>query len=167
VQQLLSEIDSWQGTDDKIQDCMKTSLKPYIELSRDQVNATMKAERAAEKRGCEELGEWRKSRFPDQNLSAADPLEGLSKHGCKDYGFHELRVVLQGFLHGRTQHGYDKRLWRSQGRFDCVGAVPTACHGCHGRPVASSLRLGFGEIGSSCVTCMAVKRLNVLHRGAN
>ncbi|CAD0107739.1 unnamed protein product [Aureobasidium uvarum] len=57
VQQLLSEIDSWQGTDDKIQDWQKTSLKPYIELFRDHVNAIMKEERAAEKRGREESGE--------------------------------------------------------------------------------------------------------------
>ncbi|THW38114.1 prim-pol domain-containing protein [Aureobasidium pullulans] len=57
VQQLLSEIDSWQGNDDKVQDWQKTSLKPYIELFRDHVNAIMKDERAAEKRGREESGE--------------------------------------------------------------------------------------------------------------
>ncbi|KAG9539098.1 hypothetical protein KCU60_g22847, partial [Aureobasidium melanogenum] len=57
VQQLLSEIDSWQGSDDKIQDWQKTSLKPYIELFRDHVNAIMKEERAVEKRGREESGE--------------------------------------------------------------------------------------------------------------
>jgi DNA primase small subunit len=57
VQQLLSEIDSWTGTDEKMQDWQKTSLKPYVELFRDHVNAVMKEERAAEKRGREESGE--------------------------------------------------------------------------------------------------------------
>jgi DNA primase small subunit len=53
----LSAIDSWQGTDDKIQGWQKTSLNPYIRLFRDHVNRIMKDERVAEERGREENGE--------------------------------------------------------------------------------------------------------------
>lgn len=64
VQQLLAQIDSWEdngkdeeGSDSKMQDWEKTSLKPYVEYFRSHVNALMKDEGVVKKRGREEEGE--------------------------------------------------------------------------------------------------------------
>lgn len=64
VQQLLAQIDSWdgngkseEGNDSRMQDWEKTSLKPYVEYFRNHVNALMKDEGVEKKRGREEEGE--------------------------------------------------------------------------------------------------------------
>ncbi|GAB7341170.1 hypothetical protein MBLNU457_7465t1 [Dothideomycetes sp. NU457] len=60
VQELLAEIDAWKGEegegDAKMQDWQKTSLKPYVEYFRRFVDALIKDETAAAKRGREEDG---------------------------------------------------------------------------------------------------------------
>lgn len=62
VQELLAEIDAWEvkgKTDDdqKLQDWEKTSLKPFVELFRNHVNAVLKDEHIDKKRGREEEGD--------------------------------------------------------------------------------------------------------------
>lgn len=60
VGELLAEIDAWKGEegdgDAKVQDWQKTSLKPYVEYFRRFVDALIKDESAAAKRGREEDG---------------------------------------------------------------------------------------------------------------
>lgn len=62
VQELLAEIDAWEAkgkTDDdqKLQDWEKTSLKPFVDLFRNHVNAVLKDEHIDKKRGREEEGD--------------------------------------------------------------------------------------------------------------
>jgi len=60
VGELLAEIDAWKGEegegDAKMQDWQKTSLRPYVEYFRRFVDALIKDESAAAKRGREEDG---------------------------------------------------------------------------------------------------------------
>ncbi|KAL1310946.1 hypothetical protein AAFC00_001169 [Neodothiora populina] len=66
VHELLAEIDQWEKTAagqdsseqrEKIQDWQKTSLKPYVEVFRNHVNAVLKDEVVEKKRGREEEAE--------------------------------------------------------------------------------------------------------------
>jgi len=64
VGELLAEIDAWKGEDEeggegeerKMQDWQKTSLRPYVEYFRTFVDALIKDETAAAKRGREDDG---------------------------------------------------------------------------------------------------------------
>ena len=65
VQELLREIDDWQGEEgededgqaQKVQDWQKTSLRPYVEYFRKFVDGLLKDEMAATKRSREESGD--------------------------------------------------------------------------------------------------------------
>ena len=63
VGELLAEIDAWKGEGEegqdeerKMQDWQKTSLRPYVEYFRKFVDALIKDETAASKRGREDDG---------------------------------------------------------------------------------------------------------------
>lgn len=67
VQDLLAEIDAWEGKgakeeveedgEERLQDWQKTSLRPYVELFRTHVAAVLKDEGVDRKRGREEGGD--------------------------------------------------------------------------------------------------------------